>query len=413
MADDKSNETPTNAKPASTSGAVKPPVLEGTARPAAGSASKPDVEKPVPPKPTTDKPAEKLAPKAEAKRAAESTEANGGAPWLAGLVGGVIGLGAAYGLAFFGLWPTAPVQTPAADPRVAQSAAAIAELQTTTSTLQGELATLTQRVGGVETSVAALPTETAPATPDSGMTEQLNALSERVEALANAPAADTGVGAENTAAIAMLTSELSALKQTSGALEAALTAVTGQIAALDGKVSAEAADEGGIARLPLVFSGLETAFATGRPYQRELAALQQALPDISVPQSIASSAATGLVRPDEVVSRFNTVLPEIISGRPPSADGEWTDTAADWFRGLVAMRPTGDIEGNSPDALVARLETALARRDFVTAKTALDALPDTMRAAAGSVGDDIAALAEAETFLGDLRASALQTGSGS
>ena len=79
----------------------------------------------------------------------------------------------------------------------------------------------------------------------------------------------------------------------------------------------------------------------------------------------------------------------------------------DWVRGVVAMRPMGEVEGDSPEAQVARLETAMARRDFVTARDALAALPQSMRNAASAVEPDIGLLAEAETFLTELRNDAL------
>lgn len=413
MADAKDNDTSTpGPKAAGGSGAVKPPVLEGTARPAMGSSDKPEAPKPTPAAagPGADKaeakPAEKPAPKPDLPR--DETQNGNGSPWLAGIVGGVLGLGAAYGLAFFGLWPTAPVTPPPADPRVAQSAAAIPELQTVTSTVQGELATLTQRVGALETNIAALPAAASQAEPaattDTGLVAKLAALAEQVDALAKAPAADSGAHEANTAAIAALQTELASLRQN---FDSEVHGLSGQIASINDTVSAGASAEDGRARLPLILSGLETAFASGRGYAGELAALGQTLPGALVPPAIAAAAESGLARPDEVVRRFNDILPDILAGRPASADAEWQDAALDWFRGLVAMRPTGDVAGDSPDAIVARLEAALARRDFVAARSELDALPEPMRAAAGSVGTDIATLAEAEIFLAALRAEAL------
>ncbi len=71
------------------------------------------------------------------------------------------------------------------------------------------------------------------------------------------------------------------------------------------------------------------------------------------------------------------------------------------------MRPAGAVEGDGPDATIARLEAAVARRDFTAAQTELQALPETMRNAAGSVAADIESLAAAETFLGQLRTQLL------
>ncbi|MNL84776.1 hypothetical protein D3C87_2128580 [compost metagenome] len=62
--------------------------------------------------------------------------------------------------------------------------------------------------------------------------------------------------------------------------------------------------------------------------------------------------------------------------------------------------------------MVARLEGAIGRGDFVAAKTELDALPPAMRAATGTVADEIANQAAAQTFLTALRQAALAGGNG-
>ena len=75
--------------------------------------------------------------------------------------------------------------------------------------------------------------------------------------------------------------------------------------------------------------------------------------------------------------------------------------------GLVTVRPTGPIEGDTPEAVMSRLEGAIARRDFLAADTLIATLPAPMRAAAGDVPALVAAQAEAARFLTALRTSAL------
>lgn len=84
----------------------------------------------------------------------------------------------------------------------------------------------------------------------------------------------------------------------------------------------------------------------------------------------------------------------------------------DWVRGIIAMRPTGDVDGQGVDAGIARLEAAVARRDFAAARDELNALPATMQASAGDVATDIARLADAQAFLAQLRDAALRAENG-
>ncbi|WIY52767.1 hypothetical protein O9Z70_15130 [Devosia sp. YIM 151766] len=399
MADNPGKDTPpTDPKAQDKTGPVRPPILEGTARAAPGAkpADASVKSKPQPTKPSaTTKPRE--------------PDRGSGAPWIAGILGGAIGLGAAYGLAWFGLWPS-PAQTPPPDPRLAQFATAIPELQTTTGTLQSELATLGNRVGNLQSDIAALP---APGqqTDIGDLAERLADLSARFEALPAGPAPGEGEG-QNAAAIAALETQLAELRQEASETTTRLADNESRISALAEAASASASATDQTAQLPLIFSSLESAFLSGRPYTAELAALRRTWPETSIPEMVAAAATGGLPRPDEVARRLNQVVPDMLAGRPANAGADWQDGAMDWLRGIVAMRPAGEIEGDGPEAIVTQLEAAMARRDFRAAQSALSALPAAMSAAAGPVADDIAALAEAEAFLASLRSLALGTGSG-
>lgn len=397
MAELTGKDTPaSDPKSSGKTGPVKPPVLEGTLRPTA-------------PGTTTDsgaaaKPAAKPAQKPASMTGPDTPRSGNGAGWVGGLVGGALGLGAAYGLAWFGLWPQPAVAPPPADPRLAQFATTIPELETVTATVQDELSVLTGRVATLETAEPPAPAA-APAATDPVVTEQLEALASRLDALASqSPGPDTG-------ALAAMETELAALREQVTATETELAQAKQQIAAVSEMADSSASADASALRLPLIFSGLEDAFASGRPFEAELAALRQALPELLIPEAVAGRAATGLPRPDVVQGTLTSALPDMLAGRPIDSEAGWQGATVDWFRGLVAMRPSGAVEGDSPDAVIARLEAAIAARDFVAAKSELDALPDTMRAGAQQARSDIESLAGAQSFLAQLRQQALSGGS--
>lgn len=417
MADPKdktSAATPTN--PAGKSGAVKPPVLEGTARPAESAKPNPTAKtepeaRPEPAKSTGPSAATKPESKPIMPPPLSSTDSGAGTAWLAGLVGGVVGLGAAYGLALLGYWPAVAPASQPADPRIATISSAVPELETVTSTLQDELARLTARVAGLETNPeAAVPA--ADLTASNQLAGDLAALSARVDELTAAPQAVSETSAQNAAAIAAIESELAALRQASAQAQTDLAGVSAKVATLETDFSEGTAIEAGQVRLPLIVSGFETAFATGAAYDAEVAALRQALPNLAVPDAVLANAMTGLKRPDLIARDFNAVLPDILAGRPVGADAGWQEATSDWFRGIIALRPTEAVEGDGPEAVVARLEGAIARGDFIAAKTELDALPPSMRTATGPVADEIGNQAAAQTFLAALRQAALAGGNG-
>ena len=385
MADSKPTESKT--------GPVKPPVLD------------------LKPRETgTDKPEAKQA-QAKSEQAASKPQASlpqtGSFPWAATALGGLLGLAAAYALAWFGLWPTTPVPAPQADPRLAQFASAIPELETVTQTTQSELAALNQRLGALE-SAGSVATPAEPV--DLGAIEgDIAALTARIDTLAapSAPAADTGAIEALRTELAGLTTRLDEVAARLGTAEAGLRTLDTTVSQTTATLAEQPGDIGAVLQLPLILSGFETAFASGRPYEAELAALRAALPDAAVPTAIANAAATGLPRPDTIASRFASVLPAMLAGRPADPDAQWQDGALDWFRSAIALRPTGEIEGDTPEAVMSRLEGAIARRDFLTAESLLGALPAPMLAAGEDVPGLVAAQAEATRFLDGLRTNAI------
>lgn len=408
MADTKGDDSkPTGIKPGeSKTGPVKPPVLDLKAREA--GADKPE---PKPESKPDVKPAAAKEPPVRPKQA-ETTSDSGGFAFGAALVGGLLGLAAAYGLAWFGLWPTTPAPVAPADPRLAQFASAIPELETVTQTTQTELAALNQRIAALETAEPAAPAGTTAAADPvdlSGVEADIAALAARIDTLAATPAptADTGATDALRTELAALATRLDEVGARLGTAEAGLRTLDTTVTQTTATLADQPSDIGAVLQLPLILSGFETAFSTGRPYATELGALRAAVPDADIPTAIANKAETGLVRPDIIASRFAAVLPAMLAGRPVDSSAQWQDGALDWFRSAIALRPTGEIEGDTPEALMSRLEGAIARRDFATAETLLAGLPAPMLAAGEDVPALVAEQAEAARFLEALRTSAL------
>jgi hypothetical protein len=162
-------------------------------------------------------------------------------------------------------------------------------------------------------------------------------------------------------------------------------------------------------RLPLVLSGLEAAFSSGRPFAAELESLKQILPDTQIPAPLAAAAANGLVQPAALIERFNAALPDILAATPPNPDAPWNEAALDWLKGVLVLRPSGEVAGDGPDAVVARLEAAINAGNFADAAPLFDKLPEPMRLAAGTIPQDAAALAAANAFIAELRTNALSS----
>ena len=409
MADAKSSDPkPADLKAETKSGPVKPPVLDLKAR----ETGKTEAEAPKPAPAAPPMGSKDAASKPSVKAPAQA-EATGGFGIGGALVGGLLGLAAAYGLAYLGYWPSAPVPAVQADPRLAQFGSAIPELRTVTQTTQSELGALNQRVAGLEKAGGA-PVASAPAGDLGAIQADVAALTARVDGLGTA--LDNAVAPADIealkSAIAGFDAQLAELGARVGTNEAAVRTVESSVSATSAALAEQPADVGAVLQLPLILSGFESAFATGRPYETELAALRAAALNVEVPTDIANGAATGLTRPDIIEAKFQAVLPAMLAGRPANPEAGWQDGAVDWLRSAIALRPTGELPGDEPEAVASRLEGAIARRDFATAETLMAALPEPMRMAAGDVRALIHGQAEAAKFLEALRTQAL-TGTGS
>jgi hypothetical protein len=223
-----------------------------------------------------------------------------------------------------------------------------------------------------------------------------------------------------TAAMSTLRSEIDSVAGRLGALDLRISAQDATISATKTDIETTktaiaaqnrtlgGADIAPAVRLPLVVTGLESAFAAGRPYATEVRSLKGLLPNLAVPATVDSAAGTGLPRPDAVVERFRMQLPVILAARSNADTTDLGQGALEWVKGLLAFRPAGEIEGDTPDAIASRLESAIERHDFEGAAKQLASLPEPMRLAAGDVGADILRLAEASRFVASVRAAALE-----
>jgi hypothetical protein len=65
-------------------------------------------------------------------------------------------------------------------------------------------------------------------------------------------------------------------------------------------------------------------------------------------------------------------------------DAGFFDRVAAFGRGLVSVRPTAPIEGDTPEAIVSRMEDAVNRADLATALTEREKLPPEGQSASAS-----------------------------
>ena len=404
-------------------GPVKPPVIDLTARTSARSEGEG--------RQAADTASATTSPRPEGSKPAVSLE---GANWP--LLGGVAVAGAVLGTILTYVIATAlplPTRQPIAPDltafvntqgeQITALTDQVGKLQSSTASLQDStkktqvsldatIAQLDAGLSAVNKSIddlkAAIPA-TQPAVDLTPLETEIKTLKAQVDAIAaGASGADASAIAQSLSdvqtGLSSLTTRLNGVDQTVAALR---TDIDSTRKTLTDHINAALPNEVGPAmKLPLILSGLESALDTGRPFQDELAALASVLPDLAIPDTLQAASAAGLTRPDTLLQKFEATLPDIMAARG-TGSGDWVQNSIDWAKSLLALRPAEEQEGDSPDAIVSRLEGAMTRHDYTAASALLGQLPAPMQQAAAPVAPAIAAHAAADKLVTDLRARAL------
>lgn len=430
-------------------GPVKPPVIDMTAREAAQkdaekprldanlAASKP-AEKPADPTPGTphsgpEKPPGKTPDPAPTAKPHPATPPQA-APTLplialaaSGIGGAVLGFGLAYGLASAGLWPQqAPAISPAALTALEQRIGRIEntrELDATAAT------SLSQRLSTAETELTGLATTleaglASAASGDSVSRDEVADLAGQITALGHAiDALQAGASSQDAARIG---SDLAALGTSVAGIEARIVPLALELAALSSastqaqtrlaELEARLADQPEVeliraerdrlARIPAAIGALEAGVNGGQAFAPALASLEDLLPALAVSDAARRAAANGVESMDALLVQYRALLPALLAARPVDPEAGWFETLVDQARAAVALRPSGEIEGDAPDALLARAETALERGDVAIALSTLAALPEPMRDNAEPILAGLGARFAAHELLDQARALA-------
>ncbi len=392
-----------------------------------------DAGKPVAPKPASTgaaEPPRPAAPKPEAQ------PRRAGSPWLAGIVGGIVALGGA-GAAWYSGYVPAPQQTP--PPVIAQDNAAV-------EALQAELAALRAAVDELR---AAPPPVAAPAeAPDlTDVNARIESLATLVEDLrGQISALDQAGGAGDPAALAALAQQLAALEarvaalpaeaapdlsglreaigaasalarqasdtatqaaSAAGALAPRIERIEGELTALAGQV-AEAAEKPGVA-LAIAASALKAAVDRGLPFTIELDTYAGLAPDTAEIEALRPFAATGVPTRADIEARFDAAASAMIAaarGDDPQAsllDRLWASALS-----VVEVRPVGEVAGDEPAAIVARMEVAMNRGDYARAAAEYETLPAASRDAGATFMEGLRARLAADDLIGKVLAAALR-----
>lgn len=271
---------------------------------------------------------------------------------------------------------SAPVPTVDVTPLEAQIAALRADAQSDRT----QVAALAKRLDNVEAQVRQL--AAAPATAVPGAVAETQAVPQAAPAAPSdlepqlSPLRDqvTALG-QRVDGLEKLTALLPGLHDGHSSLRQKQDELGGRVDALEARKQQASAGEG----LVVAIGQLQAALVVGRPYAKELRAVQaltRDLPDLAATLApLSASAESGLASDVALNRQFRDLAPAILAADRTRSDASWTDQALGRLSSIITIRrASGEVAGDGADAVLARAEAALNEGSIAKAVAEMEKL---------------------------------------
>jgi hypothetical protein len=315
---------------------------------------------------------------------AASVKASSGAGTLAkigsGLLGGIVALVGAAGLQYAGKLPS-----------FSQGASLV--------TLQAQVDKLSAIPAFDPAAIEGL------AKGQTDLTSQVASISDAVAQIKATPIGDSAAAFEQK--IAALEAQVASLSAGGAAGDgAALKALSDKVAALE--TAPQSSNGAGAVALAIAASGLKAAIDRGGSFVNEFetyATVAPASPDV---EALRTLAAKGVPSKAELVSGYSDAANVMLSATRVTDPNlgliaQLTESA----KNLVKARPVGDIAGDTPEALLARMEIDLGRGDLEGMLNESAKLPDAAKTAGAAYLASIAARRDTDSLVTKALAAAI------
>lgn len=223
-----------------------------------------------------------------------------------------------------------------------------------------------------------------------GIRSDLGALGERVEAVAGEIAP---LGQSFDALQARLDEELAALRD--------------RVASAEETIAEGGADTASVARA-VAAAGLKSAIDRGSAFATELEAYASVAGEDETVAALRDYAASGVPTVPQLADSFGPVANRIVAtGQGLDENASIADRLMASARGLVQVRPVGEVEGDTPGAIAARMEARLKEGDLNATLAEWEALPEAARAASEDFIDQVRARRTVDQLVAEALSSAM------
>ncbi|NKM10780.1 hypothetical protein GFL85_06995 [Rhizobium laguerreae] len=265
-----------------------------------------------------------------------------------------------------------------------------------------ETADLAGEIDGLKQTVANLAAN--PGSADDGeLAKRIAAL----ETVAKAPAAGAPTDSGNVEAlnqkIAELTGQVDQLRSTLAQSSEQQTTNRADIAKrleeAEKKLN-EPREDVAVARA-IAAAALKAAIDRGGPFLAELDTFAGVAPDDPAVADLRAFAETGVPSRTELVSEVPDVATAIVEAvNQPDPNQSWSDRLMSSAKSLVTVRPVGNIEGESVEAIAARMEEKVKNGDLPGASAEWNNLPVLGKQASAAFKQSLEARIRVEELVG-------------
>lgn len=345
------------------------------------------------------------------KPAAAQNSRNTGANLMAGVAGGIIALAGAAALQWSNIIPSPGSHvTPEQFAHLTQDVSTLKTASFNAQPDQAEQQKLTQATELAKTTATKLDefasTTTAkfadlqqqidhqPMASGTQMDANLDALTARIQTLEAQLAAASSKADEASA-------NVSSDKNT-------ITALQEQLAAIQEKIT-ENNRQPNMAAL-IAANALKNAVDRGGSYVAELETFSSLHPHDSAVEMLSQHASTGIPTINDLSAWFNPVADKIIAttNKPAPDASLWQQLIAS-AKGLVSVRPVGNVTGSGVGPITARIEAALHSGDLERALGEWQQLPADAKAVSQQFADQMQLRRDADQLFTRLIAQSLQS----
>lgn len=323
---------------------------------------------------------------AASESTAPASKGPGSLPLVAAaLIGGVIALGGAAGLQYWGVLPSMGSNE--------ETKVALNVMSSDIETLKKDLAAQAAAQPEVDLSP---------------VDAKITALEERMKTVPEA----NGLSADADARINALAEQVKAADAAGASLktesETARAALEMRVEALEKKLS-EPRDDVEVA-VAIASAGLKAAIDRGGPFISEIETLEGVDPEDPAVKELKQFAAIGVPSRTSLINEFpavaDTILASVVVDDPNQS---FTDRLMASAFSSIKVRPVGAVEGEGPDAVVARMEDKLKNGDLTGAAAEWEKLPDTGKAASAAYKKQLDARIRVEELVGTALSKAVTT----